>query len=931
MRIWFKKIHERILKAVIFAVAIPLVFAFSLSPFGKGSTPKEGGISVFSSIFDIPTAQAAGVPQILSYQGRLTDSSGTLLGSASGTSYYFKFSIYDAVSGGTKLWPSSAPASTSASVVSGVFNVGIGDTGAGYPDTLDLNFEDDEEVYLQVEVASSSSGTYETISPRQRITSAGYAINSKALRGFVPSQVASGSNVPVLSGGNLTLGGTNPQINATSSNDLVIQGGAGTGDLILATNGGRVGVGTDSPSSTLHVVYSANSSANGLFVENTNTGSGAYTVLSLKNDTAFVSGLLRTSAANTSYTGVGSSLLVYQDAAKPIGFVTSNAQRMIIDASGNVGIGTTAPSSTLHVVGDFRVSSTAFYVSSTSGYVGIGTTSPGHKLEVAGDIWVSAAGNKIAAGDINNYFWRNSAIGGGATEITYPIGGMMAFSPSNFGTAGTASMVINNGNVGIGTTAPSSTLHVVGTSQFSATSTFAGNVGINNTSPGARLTIGTSALALYDTTLPGGSGDEGYLFNNAIPSGLFNEVSGSILSLGINTPQVGTRDTNTVGGIFRLDTRTGIGGTAAGEQSFIVYGYPTGGSVATPRLVVNLQDGNTLLAQSSGSVGIGTTAPSSTLHVVGTSRFSATSTFAGNVGIGTTTPSSLFTVATSTDIMTVAADGSVVVGAPTGGAKGYGTINAQAVYDDNTLLTDYVFDLQYDGALKPEDVELYGDYEMLSITELEDYIRNERHLPGIRGRDEWDTEGKPSIGQLLNGVWRNTEEFAIYITELNSRVAILEALNGGAAGDALAVRILSVSEDLSVAGAITAAKLIADEVKTQKLCLDDLCITKDQLRALLERNDLLDVSEEPAEEPVSEPVEEPADSDDEMVPISEEEPAPEEIVEEVVPSEPISSELSEPASDPATEEEAPVIIEDQPAADSGGGDSSEPAPIDAVI
>jgi hypothetical protein len=35
-------------------------------------------------------------------------------------------------------------------------------------------------------------------------------------------------------------------------------------------------------------------------------------------------------------------------------------------------------------------------------------------------------------------------------------------------------------------------------------------------------------------------------------------------------------------------------------------------------------------------------------------------------------------------------DGSVVIGTPTGGFKGVGTLNAQAVYDDNTLLTCYV-------------------------------------------------------------------------------------------------------------------------------------------------------------------------------------------------------------------------------------------------
>jgi hypothetical protein len=73
-------------------------------------------------------AQAAGVPTIFSYQGRLTNAAGNLLGD-SGTTYYFKFSIWnvatDGTSGVNRLWPSGEPSAVSATVRQGVFNVDI--------------------------------------------------------------------------------------------------------------------------------------------------------------------------------------------------------------------------------------------------------------------------------------------------------------------------------------------------------------------------------------------------------------------------------------------------------------------------------------------------------------------------------------------------------------------------------------------------------------------------------------------------------------------------------------------------------------------------------------------------------------------------------------------------------------------------------------
>ena len=149
-------------------------------------------ISTISSVFlfvGVTCARAeTGVPSVISYQGRLTDSNGNLLGGA-GTPYFFKFSFWDSptVGQGNRVWPTASPSAYSINVKQGVFNVNIGDTVNGYPDALNYDFNSNKNIYLQVE-ASANNSVFETLSPRQQITATAFA------------QVASTSNYSNLSG-----------------------------------------------------------------------------------------------------------------------------------------------------------------------------------------------------------------------------------------------------------------------------------------------------------------------------------------------------------------------------------------------------------------------------------------------------------------------------------------------------------------------------------------------------------------------------------------------------------------------------------------------------------------------------------------------------------------------------------------------------------
>ncbi len=165
----------------------------------------------------LPVVAATGAPKIINHQGRLLDASGSLLG-GDGTDFCFKFSFFaDATVGtpDTQLWPASTPSRMTVSVVNGVYSVGIGDTGAG-GDLLDFDFQSTDAAFLNIEVASKVGATcafgdgaevFENLSPRQRIGSSGYALNANTLGGFTPSQTPTGSNIPVLTSGVLSLAG----------------------------------------------------------------------------------------------------------------------------------------------------------------------------------------------------------------------------------------------------------------------------------------------------------------------------------------------------------------------------------------------------------------------------------------------------------------------------------------------------------------------------------------------------------------------------------------------------------------------------------------------------------------------------------------------------------------------------------------------------
>ena len=110
--------------------------------------------------------------------------------------------------------------------------------------------------------------------------------------------------------------------------------------------------------------------------------------------------------------------------------------------------------------------------------------------------------------------------------------------------------------------------------------------------------------------------------------------------------------------------------------------------------------------------------------------------------------------------------------------RGPGTISAESgVYDNGTKLNDHVFDRAFDGAVKPADAETFGTVRNLDIQEMADQTRLNRHLPTMKGRDSWRVEKGFSLGDLTNQLWTTAETQALYLSDLNDRLNVIELLS----------------------------------------------------------------------------------------------------------------------------------------------------------
>ena len=318
--------------------------------------------------------------------------------------------------------------------------------------------------------------------------------------------VGTATNIPMTfyTGGSESL-----RIGSTAGTD---KGAVGVGYNSLTNVGvsglavaGKVGIGTNAPSNILEVQETGTGTGNGgLTVSTATTGGNA----GIRFKTA--------STENWQITTTGSSgsvALRFYD-------IVNSAERMRIDASGNVGIGTTSTSlNALNVVANASTNY-AMFDAPTSGY---------------------AYTSLKYAGSFYGYFGQGNSIftGGSATDF-----GIRSENSLVFGISTVEKMRLHsNGYVGIGNISPTGLLTLGSASGTN------GNIVFNGSTSGS-VTIKTAVAAgTWSLTLPTSGGTSGYVLQTD-GSGVTSWVAQSVGSSGGTTTNALTIGTGLSGTSF---------------------------------------------------------------------------------------------------------------------------------------------------------------------------------------------------------------------------------------------------------------------------------------------------------------------------------------------------------------------------------------------
>ena len=347
------------------------------------------------------------------------------------------------------------------------------------------------------------------------------------------------------------------------------------------------------------------------------------------------------------------------------------------------------------------------------------------------------------------------------------------------------------------------------------------SVGIDDNATSTAITIGT---------------DEKVGIGIASPDQTLHVYKGSAGTVASSTDSVLTLENSGNAYLQILTPNTGLGQVRFGDpenngDASVTYNH------STRKMILATAAADAITIDSSQQVGIGIATPDSVLHVWKGTAGTVTGSANAPLVIESDGPAYINFLTTSanqqgfffgdptsnavgrllyshvTDAMTLYTDSTVrmtitagvIIGSPTGGDKGAGTLNASAVYDDNTLLTCYVLDQAVDGDIdlekwdeKVPNVEttdpgteevsieerthipakkfkarLATKYNPLDIDKYSQHWKDKKHLTSMPNEARFEPADMSS-GEWIQRLVETVEIQAIHIDQLNTRLKSLE-------------------------------------------------------------------------------------------------------------------------------------------------------------
>ncbi|MBL7765029.1 MAG: collagen-like protein [Chitinophagaceae bacterium] len=397
---------------------------------------------------------------------------------------------------------------------------------------------------------------------------------------------------------------------------------------------------------------------------------------------------------------------------------TTGGNSNVFDNGSNVGIGTAVPAAKLDV-------------KTTSNYVG--------QFNGAAPMYMGLFEADVYRGYLGSY-------SGAAEDVDFGTGAGNTTGKLHLTIQSNPKLTVkSDGKIGIGTTNPNHLLHLTGGDLFVESSSGLIRFGYNGANEWQLATTGAGADMRWYTTPDGGTtitprhyfsqnGNVGIGgFSGPSAPGARMDIIGSGTTSSSSNFMIRNSALDTIMRV-RDDGRMGIGyngssygrtinlgGTGinfytANEAAFGGAIFPTDTSLV---LWSNSGTNNYLVLQPSwGNTGIGTYTPNAKFHLNGAQLIGSNS-------------------AVTATGYSLSVDGQVI-------AEGFTTLNS-------TSWPDYVFE---------------KDYKLMPLTELEQSIKENKHLPKIPPASVMETKGI-NLGEMTTSLTEKIEELTLYIIELN--------------------------------------------------------------------------------------------------------------------------------------------------------------------